>query len=369
MDLPVNPPVRPMLAKALRGFDALPAGELTFEPKWDGFRCIVFRDGDEVVLGSRNDRPLTRYFPEMVEAVRRELPARCVLDGELIVATDDGTGRPQARLRHARPADPPGGQPRQHAGRPGPGQLCGVRRCWRWVTTTCAARRSTQRRARLEAALAGVAPPVHLTPVTGDRAVAHRWFERFEGAGLDGVIAKPTGDPYVEDRRVQFKLKHVRTADAVVAGFRVHKDGKGVGSLLLGLYDGDGRLHHVGVAASFTTKLRGELVERLAPYRETDIANHPWGAWVDAAAHEDGRMPGGLSRWSGGKDLSWEPLRPELVVEVAYSSMLAGRFRATTQLRRWRPDRTPETCTYEQLEEPTPMALDDVLSAADDTSS
>jgi ATP-dependent DNA ligase len=362
MDLPVVPPVRPMLAKALRGFDALPAGELAFEPKWDGFRCIVFRAGDEVVLGSRNDRPLTRYFPEMVEAVRRELPPRCVLDGELIVATDDGRGGRKLDFDML-------GQ-RIHPA---------VSRITMLAAEVPASYMAFdllalddedlrplpqhERRARLEVALAGVAPPVHLTPVTADRGEAHRWFERFEGAGLDGVIAKPTGDPYVEDRRVQFKLKHVRTADAVVAGFRTHKDGKGVGSLLLGLYDGDGRLHHVGVAASFTAKLRGELVERLAPYRETDLSRHPWGSWVDAAAHADGRMPGGLSRWSGGKDLSWEPLRPELVVEVAYSSMLAGRFRATTQLRRWRPDRTPDSCTYDQIEEPTPMALDDVRSA------
>jgi ATP-dependent DNA ligase len=362
MHLPVTPPVKPMLAKPVRGFDALPAGELSFEPKWDGFRCIVFRDGDEVVLGSRNERPLTRYFPEMVDAVRRELPARCVVDGELIVATDDGRGGRKLDF------DALGLRIHPAASRI---KLLAEQLPASFMAFDLLAlgdddlRRIplATRRTRLEEALAGAGPPVHLTPTTAARAEAQRWFEAFEGAGLDGVIAKPVGDPYVEDRRVQFKLKHVRTADAVVAGFRVHKDGKGVGSLLLGLYDGDGRLHHAGVAASFTAKARTELVERLAPYREVDLAHHPWGSWVDPAAHELGRMPGGLSRWSGGKDLSWEPLRPELVVEVAYSSMLAGRFRATTQLRRWRPDREPESCTYDQLEEPVPMALDDVLAA------
>src|SRR5215213_6419127 len=349
-----------MLCKAATSLP--PEGDVLYEPKWDGFRCIVFRDGDEVVLGSRNERPLTRYFPDMVAAVLAELPPRCVIDGELIVATDDGNdGRKldfDALGQRIHPA---------------------VSRVTMLAEQTPAsfvafdllalgdddvrAAPFGERRARLADALAAVAAPLHLTPTTADLEEARRWFMAFEGAGLDGVIAKPLGDPYVEDRRVQFKLKHVRTADAVVAGFRIHKDGKGVGSLLLGLYDGDGRLHHVGVAASFTAKLRGELVERLAPYLETDISRHPWGSWVDAAAHADGRMPGGLSRWSGGKDLSWEPLRPELVVEVAYSSMLAGRFRATTQLRRWRTDRTPESCTYEQIEEPAPMALDDVLSA------
>jgi ATP-dependent DNA ligase len=350
-----------MLAKALRGFEALPAGELSFEPKWDGFRCIVFRDGDDIVLGSRNERPLTRYFPDVVEAVRRELPARCVVDGELIVATDDGQGGRKLDFDSLGQRIHPAASRIRLLSTQLPASFVAFDLLALGDEDLRAATLLT-RRTRLVEALGHVAPPVHLTPATADRSVAQRWFERFEGAGLDGVIAKPVDDPYVEDRRVQFKLKHVRTADAVVAGYRVHKDGKGVGSLLLGLYDGDGRLHHVGVAASFTAKLRGELVDTLAPFRMTDVTGHPWGSWVDQAAHEDGRMPGGLSRWSGGKDLSWEPLRPELVVEVAYSAMLAGRFRATTQLRRWRPDRLPESCTYDQIEEPAPMPLDDVLA-------
>ncbi|MPY92441.1 MAG: ATP-dependent DNA ligase [Acidimicrobiia bacterium] len=360
MQLPVVPPVRPMLAKPVGGFDALPTGELVFEPKWDGFRCIVFRDGDEVVLGSRNDRPLTRYFPEMVEVVLRELPERCVVDGELVVASVDESGR-----RHL---DFDALQLRIHPA---------VSRITMLAAEIPAsfvafdllalgerdvrAEPMAERRALLESALSGARPPVHLTPVTSDRAVAERWFARFEGAGLDGVIAKPSDDPYVEDRRVQFKLKQKRTADAVVAGFRWHKDGAGVGSLLLGLFDDAGRLHHVGVAASFSVKQRAELVEQLAPYRVGAIEGHPWQEWAEASAHEAGRMPGGLSRWSQGKDLSWEPLRPELVAEVAYSSMLSGRFRATTKLQRWRPDREPASCRYDQLEAPALIPLDEVL--------
>lgn len=351
-----------MLAKPVAGFDALPPGELVFEPKWDGFRCIVFRDGGEVVLGSRNDRPLTRYFPEAVAFAQRELPERCVVDGELIVATVDDDGR--------RRLDFDALQQRIHPAVSRINLLAGETPASFVVFDLLALgdrdlreAPMSQRRTLLEDALAGAAPPVHVTPVTSSRAVAKDWFARFEGAGLDGVIAKPAGDPYVEDRRVQFKLKHKRTADAVVAGFRWHKDGAGVGSLLLGLYDDAGVLHHVGVAASFTAKARAELVAALAPYQERALDGHPWARWAEAGAHEaGGRMPGGLSRWSSGKDLSWQPLRPELVAEVAYSSMLSGRFRATTKLQRWRPDRDPASCTYDQLEEAAPLALEDVLA-------
>ena len=362
MALPVNPPVKPMLAKALPGFDSLPDVELVFEPKWDGFRCIVFRDGDEVELGSRNERPLTRYFPDVVEVVRRELPERCVIDGELIVATDDGSGGRKLDFDNLGQRIHPAASRVNMLARELPASLMAFDLLALGDRDLRAEPLGVRRRA-LEEALASASPPVHLTPVTIDRDMAREWFRRFEGAGLDGVIAKPAGDPYVEDRRVQFKLKHQRTADAVVAGFRTHKDGKGVGSLLLGLYDDAGRLHHVGVCASFSVKRRAELVEELAPYRDFQLADHPWADWIDAAAHADGRMPGGLSRWSGGKDLSWEPLRPELVVEVAYSALLAGRFRATTQFRRWRPDRDPASCRYDQLEEIVPMGLDEVLAA------
>jgi ATP-dependent DNA ligase len=362
MALPVNPPVKPMLAKALPGFDSLPDVELVFEPKWDGFRCIVFRDGDEIELGSRNERPLTRYFPDVVEAARRELPERCVIDGELVVATPDGSGGRRLDFDNLGQRIHPAASRVNLLASELPASFVAFDLLALADRDLRAEPLGVRRRA-LEEALAAAGPPVHVTPVTTDRETARQWFDRFEGAGLDGVIAKPAGDPYVEDRRVQFKLKHQRTADAVVAGFRWHKDGKGVGSLLLGLYDDNGRLHHVGVCASFTAKRRVELIDELAPYRDIDLQRHPWAEWINEAAHADGRMPGGLSRWSGGKDLSWQPLRPELVVEVAYSALLAGRFRATTQFRHWRPDRDPASCRYDQLEEPVPMGLDDVLAA------
>ena len=357
MPLPVTPPLKPMLAKALPSFDDLPDLPLSFEPKWDGFRCIVFRDGADVELGSRNERPLTRYFPDIVTAVLANLPERCVLDGEIIVGIDDRLEF-DALQQRIHPAES---------------------RVKRLAAETPASLVAfdllaigdedlrplpfEQRRARLEAALRDAKPPVHCTPATYDRDVAKLWWLRFEGAGLDGVIAKPTGDPYVEDKRVQFKLKHQRTADAVVAGFRWHKDGKGVGSLMLGLFGDDGRLHHVGVAASFTAKRREEFISLLAPYRENALVDHPWAEWALAEAHETTRLPGGLSRWSAGKDSSWQPVRAELVCEVTYSSMLSGRFRATTQFRRWRDDRDPRSCSYDQLEEPVAMGLGDVLSA------
>jgi len=357
MDLPVNPPVRPMLAKAVDGIPD--RDDLVFEPKWDGFRCIVFRDGDELELGSRNDRPLTRYFPEMVDPIRAMLPQRCVVDGELIVATGDKL-------------DFDGLQQRIH---PAESRITMLSQATpaAFVAFDLLALGDddlrplpfAQRRARLEEVLADVEPPIHLTPATADREVAARWFTVFEGAGLDGLIAKPTGDPYVEDKRVQLKIKHIRSADAVVAGFRWHKDGAGVGSLLLGLYSDDGVLQHVGVAASFTAKDRAALVAELEPLREGAVESHPWRAWADAQAHEEGRMPGAPHRWNAQKekDHTWVPLRIERVVEVKYGSTLNGRFREVTKVLRWRPDKTPAECTFDQLDEPEPVGLGTVLSS------
>lgn len=357
MDLPVNPPLQPMLAKAVAGLPE--RDDVIFEPKWDGFRCVIFRDGDEVILGSRNEKPLTRYFPEMIEPVINHLPDRCVVDGELIVATDNHLDFPALQQR-IHPADS---------------------RVNKLAVETPAAfvafdlvalgdedlrqRPFSERRAMLEKALQNTAPPIYLTPTTTDRSVAEHWFEVFEGAGLDGLIAKPAGDPYVENKRTQLKVKHVRSADAVVAGYRWHKDGKGVGSLLLGLHDESGQLHSVGVAASFTAKRRAELVDELAPLTENALENHPWRDWAEASAHTEGRMPGAPHRWSGGKDHSWVPLRIERVVEVKYGSTLDGRFREVTKVLRWRPDKTPEQCSYDQLQEPEPSGLDVVLNPED----
>jgi ATP-dependent DNA ligase len=338
-----------MLAKAV---DGLPEGDLLFEPKWDGFRCIVFRDGDEVELGSRNERPLTRYFPEIVDPLRDSLPARCVVDGELVVA------------RHGR-LDFDALQQRIHpaASRI---ELLGRQTPASFVVFDLLALDDLDltpipfgdRRGTLERLADTFAPPVHLTPSTADRAVAADWFERFEGAGLDGVMAKPVALPYVPDKRVQFKVKHQRTADCAVAGFRWHKDGEGVGSLLLGLFDDDGGLHHVGVATSFTAKRRRELVDEIRPYLLDDLSQHPWAAWANQLeAMPDTRLPGAPSRWNAKKDLSWVPLRVELVAEVAYEGLIGNRFRHSARLVRWRHDRTPASCTYGQLDTPAPYEL------------
>ena len=338
------PPVGPMLAKAAK--ELPPAGAVLYEPKWDGFRCILFRDGNEVELGSRNEKPLTRYFPDVVEAALAELPERVVVDGEIVIAGDKGLDF-EALLQRIHPAD------------------SRVRRLAAETPASFVAfdllavgdddlRRSPfrDRRAVLADALAGVSPPVHLTPCTEDRAVASDWFHRFEGAGLDGVVAKRLDLPYKEGERVMVKVKHERTADCVVAGFRWHKSGPVVGSLLLGLYDAEGVLHHVGVAAAFTMKRRQELVGELEPYRtERDDSRF------------DGRAPGGHSRWNAGRDLSFEPLRPELVCEVAYDHLEGERFRHATHFRRWRPDREPASCTYAQLDAAVPEELAEVFGA------
>ena len=345
------PPVKPMLAKAVHEVPRHPG--LRYEPKWDGFRCIVFRDGEELELGSRNDRPLTRYFPELVELLRDALPERCVVDGEVVVVTDNGLDFDSLQLR-LHPAE------------------SRVRRLAAEIPASFVAfdllalgdrdlraEPFDERRRLLETVLGGALSRVHLTPTTDDPDVAADWFDRFEGAGFDGVMAKPGDLPYVEDKRVMWKVKHERTADCVVAGFRVHKDGEGVGSLLLGLFDDEGHLHHVGVASSFTAVRRRELVAELAPLREHALVDHPWRDWAEMAteAKDAGRMPGGVSRWNAQKDLSWEPLRPELVAEVRYEHVLSGRFRHGGRLVRFRPDRTPASCTYAQLDEVAPAEL------------
>jgi ATP-dependent DNA ligase len=358
MQLPVVPPVKPMLAKAA---SALPTAEgLLYEPKWDGFRCIVFRDGDEVELGSRNERPLTRYFPEMVRAARELLPERCVVDGEILIPRGDRLDF-EALLQRIHPA-----QSRV--------DLLAEQTPASFVAFDLLALGDeslletpfAERRERLVAALAGVRPPVYVTAVTRDAATAQRWFTTFEGAGLDGVVAKAPDLPYGPDQRLMTKVKHVRTADCVVAGFRWHKSGPIVGSLLLGLHDDAGDLQHIGVAASFPMARRAELVEELAPYRAGALDGHPWQDWANAQVQENGehRMPGAQSRWNAGKDLSWVPLRPELVVEIKYDQLEGRRLRHTGQFLRWRPDRDPASCTYDQLEVPVRYDLAEVLSGA-----
>ena len=347
MDLPVLPSVKPMLAKSV---PEIPAGML-YEPKFDGFRCIVFRDGDEVELGSRNERPLTRYFPDVVQAVKDHLPEKCVIDGEVVVARGGGLDfealqqriHPAAsRVNMLAKATPAG-----------------------FIAFDLLAlgdvdymdRPFTERRAALEKALAGSKAPIFLTPATDSQELAQDWFKAFEGAGLDGVIAKPPAIPYAPDKRIMFKIKHQRTADCVVAGFRWHKSGPVVGSLLLGLYDDNGDLHHVGVAAAFSMAERKRLLDDLAPYRQEKGEPHPWGEWADVE-----NIPGGAgNRWNAKKDMSYEPLRPELVVEVGYDHMEGSRFRHVAQFKRWRTDRTPESCTFEQLEVPATYNLADIF--------
>ena len=347
VQLPVNPPFLPMLAKRV---EELPEGSAwIFEPKWDGFRALVFRDGDEILIQSREEKSLNRYFPEVVETLRAQLPLRCVLDGEVVIATTHGLDFDVLQLRIH-----PAASRVQLLAKETPASVV-------FFDLLCEGDRDLRnepfqaRRKALEKLLASASAPVHLTPATSERSIASDWFHRFEGAGLDGVMAKQALGSYESDKRVMLKVKHERDCDCVVAGFRWHKKGEGtmVGSLLLGLFDNAGALQHVGVCASFTEQKRSELAEYLAPYRENALMNHPWRNWAEQApeASEAGqRMPGGQSRWSRGKDLSWEPLRPELVVEVAYEHMQADRFRHMSQFRRWRIDKQPSDCTYAQLE-------------------
>jgi ATP-dependent DNA ligase len=348
--LPVNPPVAPMLAKLSR---ELPEGDgLYYEPKWDGFRCIAFRDGDAIVLGSRNEKPLTRYFPEVVEALRGNVPERCVLDGEVVIARPAGLDfdlltqriHPAASRIKLLSETTPASYVAFDVLALGDEDLC--------------AEPYASRRAALERALKAARPPIHVTPVTTRPEVALDWFTRFEGAGLDGVIVKPGTLHYQPDKRVMTKVKHERSADCVVGGFRWHKDGGGVGSLLLGLFDNGGRLHHVGVASGFSVARRTEFAQSLGPYRKGAANDH---VWMRAGAPE-GRVPGGPSRWNAGKDLSWEPLRPELVAEVAYDHLQGDRFRHATTFLRWRPDRDPSSCTYGQLDTPVPTELREVFA-------
>ena len=351
------PPVKPMLAKLSR--DLPLSDDLVYEPKWDGFRCIVFRDGDEVELGSRNEKPLNRYFPEVITALLANVPDRCVLDGEIVISSPGGLDF-DALLNRIHPAasrvallaeQTPASYVAFDLLSLGDDDLRG--------------RPFAERRRLLEQALADSGPPVHLTPMTTDPSVAADWFARFEGAGLDGVVAKGVDLAYVEDKRLMLKVKHDRTADCVVAGFRWHKDGGGVGSLLLGLYDDAGTLHHVGVATSFSVARRTELAAELEPYLAEALEGHPWQGWAEAeAGGADGqRQPGGPSGWNARKDLSWEPLRIERVAEVGYDALQGDRFRHATKLVRWRPDRDPVSCTYAQLEKPVPEVLAEVFGA------
>lgn len=331
-------------------------GSWLFEPKWDGFRALIFRDGDEVLIQSRDEKSLNRYFPELLEPLRSELPARCVLDGEVVIVQNNGLDFEALQLRIH-----PAASRVKLLSEQIPASVV-------FFDLLCEGDRDLRgepferRRRELESMLSSAAPPIHLTPATTDSDVASDWFRRFEGAGLDGVLAKPAAGTYEPDKRVMLKVKHERDCDCVVAGFRWHKKGErtAVGSLLLGLFDDSGALQHVGVCASFTEEKRHELTEFLAPYRKDALTSHPWKSWAaqgTAASDTGQRMPGGQSRWSQGKDLSWEPLRPELVVEVAYEHMQGTRFRHLAHFRRWRTDKKPSDCTYAQLEVVAPHEL------------
>jgi len=347
LNLPVSPPIEPMLAKLTPD---VPDGDgWLYEPKWDGFRTLVFRDGDEVYLQSRDLKPMARYFPELEAPLRAALPARAVLDGEIVIAGAGGLDFSSLLLRVH-----PAASRVALLAREIPASFV----AWDLLAEgdeNLMEHPLVERRRRLEAALAGAQPPVHLTPASRDRALALEWFERFEGAGLYGVVAKRLDEPYRPGERSMIKVKHARTADCVVAGFRWHKQGPGtmLGSLLLGLYDDAGVLHHVGIAASFTMKRRKELVDELAPLRENAMEGHPWREWAAfmAEAEPGQRMPGAGSRWNRGKDLSWEPLRIERVCEVGYDHLQGDRFRHATHFVRWRPDKQPADCRYDQLEE------------------
>jgi ATP-dependent DNA ligase len=361
MRLPFEPPVAPMLAKASSG---LPDGEgWLFEPKWDGFRALVFRDGDEVLIQSRDLKPLDRYFPELGAPIRAQLPERCVLDGEVVIARE-GALDFEALLLRIHPAE---SRVRMLAEDTPASYVA-----WDVLALGDEDLRATpqgERRRRLESALSDIAPPIHLTPATLERDLAADWFDRFEGAGLDGVVAKRLEGAYQPGKRAMVKVKHERTADCVVAGFRWHKNGPGthIGSLLLGLFDDEGRLHHVGITSSFTWDRRAALVEELDPLRANALDGHPWAEWAEWAsagsADASGqRLPGATSRWNRGKDLSWEPLRAERVVEVAYDHLQGDRFRHATTFRRWRPDKAPSDCRYDQLETTAPFELARIFS-------
>jgi ATP-dependent DNA ligase len=344
-----------MLAKRV---DDVPEGDTwIFEPKWDGFRALIFRDGDEFMIQSRDRKPLDRYFPELFEPLKTQLPTRCVLDGEIVIAASAGLDFDALQLRIH-----PAASRVKLLSQQIPASVV-------FFDLLCVGDRDSRgepfekRRAELESLLASATPPIHITPATRDTATARDWFHRFEGAGLDGVMAKPAQGLYEPNKRAMLKVKHERDCDCIVAGFRWHKDAENeaIGSLLLGLYDASGALQHVGVCASFTQPKRRELVKFLESYRTNALDDHPWRSWAEHSSNTD-RMPGGQSRWSQGKDLSWQPLRPELVVEVAYEHMQGTRFRHMAQFRRWRTDKPPAECTYAQLEVVAPHELADIFA-------
>ncbi len=352
-DLPAAP--APMLAKLA---DTIPEGDgWLYEPKWDGFRSIVVREGDRIELASRNEKPLTRYFPELLGPLLDQLPPRCVIDGEIVIPGDFGLDF-DALLQRIHPA---------------------ASRVKRLAAETPAVfvafdllalagadltdRPLAERRRHLVELARDARPPLYLTPVSQDAADAREWFGRFEGAGLDGIVAKRLDGPYTPGVRSMVKVKHERSADCAVAGYRIHKDGKGVGSLLLGLHDVDGRLHHVGVAASFTVKRRAELLEELEPLTHDALVDHPWRDWAEAMAHESARLPGAQSRWNAGKDLSWVPIRVERVAEVTFGQLQGGRFRHGVRFIRWRPDRDPASCAYDQLDVAEPVAFAELFGS------
>jgi len=354
---PIDPPIEPMLAKLT---EELPAGEgLLYEPKWDGFRAIVFRGGGEVFIQSRDSRPLDRYFPDLHETFLSALPDDCIVDGEIVIATPHGLDFDVLQLRLHPAASRVAKLAKETPASFVAFDLLAV------DGRDVRAMPQRDRRARLEHVFGNAKPPVYLTPMTTDREVAADWLDRFEGAGLDGVMVKPGNGIYEPGKRAMMKVKHARTAECVVAGFRWHKNGKDrlIGSLLLGLYDKKGRLQHVGVTSAFTMAAREQLAAELAPLRNDALKDHPWREWADVGS-EMSRMPGGQSRWSAGKDLSWEPLRIERVCEVKYDHMQGDRFRHAAVFQRWRPDKLPADCRYDQLEVTTPYELEKVFGAA-----
>jgi ATP-dependent DNA ligase len=354
--LPVNPPILPMLAKRVE--EIPPGKEWFFEPKWDGFRVLIFRDHKEILIQSREQKSLNRYFPEVLPPLLQQLPPRCVVDGEIVIARNGALDFDALQLRIH-----PAASRVQLLAEQTPASIV-------LFDLLCEGSKDLRlepfqrRRNRLEEMLADATPPLHLTPSTRKRSVATDWFQRFEGAGLDGVMIKPIDGIYESDKRVMFKLKHQRDCDCVVAGFRWYKESENdaIGSLLLGLYDDAGALQHVGVCSSFTQEKRRELLKFLHPYRKNALPHHPWKSWQEGSSDDEHRMPGGKSRWSRGKDLSWEPLRPELVVEVAYEHMQGDRFRHMAHFRRWRIDKDPRECTYAQLEVVPPEELQKIFS-------
>ncbi len=352
MTLPIRPPFEPMLAKLTR---EVPSSDgFIFEPKWDGFRCVVFRDGDELDLQSRNQKPLLRYFPELREPLLTQLPDRCVLDGELVVVGEHGGLDFDALQLRQHPAE---SRVRKLSA-----EIPASYVAFDLLAVGDESLLSTpmeERRARLEQLLGDASPPLLVTPATRDPKTARAWFDSFEGAGFDGVMAKPVRDPYVPGQRTLIKIKHERTCDCAVAGYRLHKDGNGVGSLLLGLYDDAGTLQHVGVASGMSAKVREQMLADIAPLRDDALEGHPWRQWVELAAEHvtPGRAPGNVSRWNANKDLSWEPLRVERVAEVDYQGLTNGRFRHNAHFKRWRDDRDPSSCRYDKLEAVPPAEL------------